>query len=919
LVLVVALVAATVLLAAVTPRLVERTADDAVQVAVAAAGQRAEVVIDAPFEGPAVRSALDPRSAAFVADGAEALTSTLEPPLADVLAAPVATVATPTFRLTIPGGSPGTSSLRLVHLWRGGPATDAVTWAAGRAPEALVADTAVRPGDTVPVEVALSADAAELLGVGPGDRLDASDASTPLDVRVSGVFRADDPDDPVWSHARDVLTPRRGTVAGDPRLHVAALLSDASLPAGRLVVTTGTTTRTYTCAVVASRMRHRELDVIAAQVSALEARSSARPAAGSAASTTSGLDDVLRDVRSRVGAASAQASVVLAGVVAVAATALLLGAQLLVRRRATALAHRRARGGTLAGTAVELAVESVTVAALGGALGLLAADALVPGPVPWAWVVLVLVVAVTAGPAAGVLAAARATGGKRVHADRHQRRFVDRDRLLRRVALDGGVVLAAVGALAAMRVRGVTASGTGTGSDPLLSAAPTLALLAGGLVALRALPPALRWALRRASASRWTVPVLAAARAHATAGRGLPFIALALAAGLVTLGGAVASTVVAGQVDASWSAVGGDVAVVADPDPGLAAVAERVEDAPGVDLAVTARVEPATQLRTDAGSERVRVVVVDAAQLERLLATTPLGQGVRAGLGEASSTSRSGAGDVGRGAPADDPASADPRPVRALLSPDLLAAGTDRLAVLWNDRWVALDGVGEAPVIGADPSGVAAARSRAEPAVPPTVVVDASGLAEVTGGTVDPNRLWVVGPGAREAVGSAPELVQAAVTSRAAWLATLRAAPLTAGLERLVGASTVILLLLAVLLVVLAASASAPDRAATLAMLRTLGLHARDGRRVTVGELLPPVLVASAVGIGLGALVAGLVTRPLALRWVTGQVDDPALVVPWWSAAPVPVLALTVVVTALVESSSRRHERLGQVLRVGSP
>jgi putative ABC transport system permease protein len=269
--------------------------------------------------------------------------------------------------------------------------------------------------------------------------------------------------------------------------------------------------------------------------------------------------------------------------------------------------------------------------------------------------------------------------------------------------------------------------------------------------------------------------------------------------------------------------------------------------------------------------------------------------------------------------------------VRALLSPDLLAAGTDGLAVLWHDRWVALDGVGEAPVLGADPgdgavvrpvgaaSGGQVARSRAEPAAPATVVVDASGLAETTGSTVDPNRLWVVGPGAREAVGSSPELARGAVTDRNAWLAALRAAPLTAGLERLVAASTAVLLLLAVLLVVLAASASAPDRAATLAMLRTLGLHARDGRRVTLGEILPPVLVASTVGIGLGALVAGLVTRPLALRWVTGQVHDPALVVPWWSAAPVPVLALTVVAIALVESSARRRERLGQVLRVGSP
>jgi putative ABC transport system permease protein len=36
----------------------------------------------------------------------------------------------------------------------------------------------------------------------------------------------------------------------------------------------------------------------------------------------------------------------------------------------------------------------------------------------------------------------------------------------------------------------------------------------------------------------------------------------------------------------------------------------------------------------------------------------------------------------------------------------------------------------------------------------------------------------------------------------------------------------------------------------------------------------------------------------------------------WWAVAPVALLAVTVLVVVAVESSARRRERLGQVLRV---
>ena len=68
----------------------------------------------------------------------------------------------------------------------------------------------------------------------------------------------------------------------------------------------------------------------------------------------------------------------------------------------------------------------------------------------------------------------------------------------------------------------------------------------------------------------------------------------------------------------------------------------------------------------------------------------------------------------------------------------------------------------------------------------------------------------------------------------------------------------------------------------------------------------------------LGVLLAASLVGPLALNLVTGQAATPALIVPWWAFAPLAVLAGAAALVVAVESSVRRRERLGQVLRVGS-
>lgn len=879
LLLAVVVVSATVLLSAVTPRLVERTADTAVRTAVTDAGPDAQVVAAVPFvedEGP---TRLRTETVADVEDVAVRLENALPAELRDVLGPPVATVSTARLTLLLPEGERGSTALTFTSVRSDGPPE--VRFVAGRAAQATItpAKLAAAPDDAPPpvVEVALSEPAAALLQVGPGDPLTVLEAdSDAVAVTVSGIFRPVERDDPAWASAPGLLEPRvRGTGLTTETV-VAGLVSDEALPVARLVVEAdrrARTSRTYTFAPDPAALSAGSADDVVRALAGLQATPLGIAVPGARVTVESHLGDLLEEVDGSIRAARAQAAVLLTGVVAAAALALVLVARLVVRRRAAVLAHRRARGGTLAGVAVELLAESAAVAAAGGALGLTLAALAAPGPVPWPWVAPVLLVTAAAGPVLAVVASARATGGRRRPANLHQRRALGRARTVRRLAAEVAVVAAAAGAVAALRARGAVESG----ADLLTAAAPTLTALAGAVLLLRAVPPLTAWALARGVRGRGLVPVLAGARAHATARDALPFVALAVAGAVATLAWTVGATVHHGQESASWADVGADVTATSVPDEGLDGLARDLADAPGVTAAAAVAVHDAVQARGEDFGRRVRVVVADPADLARLAAAAPA-----LGLPEAPLTD-AGAGPSGG--------------ARALVAPDLAGAVGSRLSATFDDGSRSVVVVGTANL------------------APGTVLVDASdpALADVA----VPDTVWVVGAGARAAVAVAPALADADVVERAAVLAERRAAPLTQALAALTTATGVVLLALVALVVVVAAATGAPARGATLARLRTLGLTRREVHAVTAGELAPPALLACATAVGVGALVAAVCTAPLGLRLLTGQAAEPSPVVPWWSAAPVLVAGVTVVVVVAVESSLRRRERLGEVLRVG--
>lgn len=867
--------------ATAVPRLVARTADDAVQYAVATAGDAAEVTAIRPIqESPWDARYLDPELPSTIAQAADEVEAALSPALADVLGDPVTSVTTSALTPMTPLGE-GLYQMNLYYLGRHGPE---VEWLdGGPAPETVTARQAERWADEEPWPVAgaLSADVAADLGVGVGDRVSFrnENRSTFLDLVVSGIFRPKDPSARAWVGTGGLLSPRAVGSALTGRVLVGALLSDDSLPVAVRAMPAGTSFSTVTLAPEPTAFTSPALPTLIAEIAGLKTQAAQDAAQagyyGTSNRIQTDLDAVLRTAQGRERAGTAQAWLLLAGVLATLGLSLLLAARLLLGRRAAALLTYRARGATGLGLSVELGLESAVVAALGTALGVGLVSVWVPGPMPWAWLLPVTCLAAVAPPALAVSLVVRRTGGGRPAANRLDRRVLARDRTAARVVLEAAVVLAAVGAVAALRARRVGSDGP----DALMALTPTLVGIAAAVLLAHLVPVWIRWTLRGARRSRHTVGLLAAARAHSTGTALLPFAGLAVAVALAGLASTVAATIVQGRLDASWTAVGADVVAVADPDPSLLDVAADLDALP--DVTAVAGVIDEGQLFGRWGSPLVRIVAVSAQQFADLLEATPL-----------------------PGAPELRELAADGSDVVPVLLSAGFEGGTGSLSVLWEDVSVDVRPVGVAPGIFGDTD---------------TVVFDAEAFGAVSGTVPAPDRLWLVGPGAEQAVEGSPALADADVRTRSGWLATQEEDPLGVALLRLAWAVTGGLWALCALVIVLAAATTARQRAGTLAMLRTLGLDRRAQRRVTAGEMFPGVATAVLGGLGSAVLLAWLVVLPLGLGLVTSQQGDPRLVVPAWVGAPAAVALVTVGVLVWLESLARRRERLGTVLRVGGP
>jgi hypothetical protein len=416
----------------------------------------------------------------------------------------------------------------------------------------VVAGRLPRPaGPAGDVEAALPQNAARLLGLTAGDRLTLADrlGGPPVRVTVTGLYRPARADAPYWQlddlrgrGVQKVDFTTYGPLLADP-----GVLSGTRLSTGRSA---------WLASADFAALTTGRIDALRASARTASAGLRGRPALGGSTAVTTGLPDVLDRVDRSLLVSRSTLLIVALQLVLLAGCALLLVARLLSAERAGETRLLRARGASrrgIAGLALPeallLAVPSLICAPLlaGPLARLLAGHGplariglrldLPAGGGPGVW--LVAVAAALACALAVTLPALTSSARSGAVAARRARALPGPVR----AGADLGLLAVAVVAywqLSRQTSGAVTGGRSGAlGVDPLLVAAPALALLAGTVLALRLLPPVARLAERRAVGGRGLTAALAgwqiARRPMRGAGPVL-LLVLAVALGLLAIG-----------------------------------------------------------------------------------------------------------------------------------------------------------------------------------------------------------------------------------------------------------------------------------------------------------------------------------------------------------------------------------------------
>ncbi len=849
-------VAASTFLAAVVPQTLEAVATATVQAAVSDPREPADVVVDVRLNSG---YGINPDAASAAAATGALIDAGMPPALRAVLGESVTAFIGPELKAGSIAGRPG--RVRFVYLARGsGPG---VTWVQGAAPAASgelfdVAEGDVRP----PVEVALSQAVADVMGAHVGDHLEVqSPQGASIDVHVTGVYRPLDPADGAWSVAPTLLTPQ--LVDGSAsQASIGLRVSAQSLPFAQLACLPSDMSQTFTYPVIASRVNATNAAELETQVRGLASGRKTFDIRGTQPAVETGLDRALHAALGRVATASAQAAVLLIGLLMAALLVEFLVAGLVVERRSAVLRQWRLRGAPLWVIGLANLVESVGIVVVAGILGILAAALVAGGSPPLAWVTIPLAAALVPQPLLAVRAAAGVDGSPRRSG-------------ARRITAEAALALLAVGALATLVVRGVSASAGAVWSDVVVLAAPVLVALAVALGLVRAQPWAARWVRRIAARGGGTVVLLAATRVRA---RALATSALVVAAAVAAIAATVAGTVSHGRLDASWDVMGADVSVNSYAPDGLPPAVAALD---GADLRVaTGTLIPGAQFLGPRIDRPVTVFAVDSAALARMLLASPSPD--YAALAALATTRTGGVVALTSGVPA-----------------------ADEATLRWGDERITVRTVGEA-------TGLPQALGLGDV---PALVVDSAALAEALGHPVPASRAWVVGPGAAARVEAALAGTRAEVVRRDAWIAAQASAPLPRALGWLFAGSTVVALGLAVLAVALMAASGTAERTRAAAQLRVLGMSRRDAARIGWLDAMAVAALATVVGLAVGAAVSAPLVAALDLRTVTGGRENPALVPAWWALAIPVLIALVTRVSVAVAGRRGQGVALGSLIR----
>ncbi|TRV81357.1 FtsX-like permease family protein [Streptomyces sp. 130] len=492
-----------------------------------------------------------------------------------------------------------------------------------------------------PVEVALPASAAEALSLKPGARLKLTDrlGGEPVDVVITGLYKAADQADPYWQldalggrGVRKVVFTTYGPLLTDPA-----------------VLGSGRTSSDEVSWLASADFRSVTTDRMAALHDAAVSgpkKLLAGPGFEDGGTARTSLPTVLEEIDRALLVSRSTLTIVAVQLVLLAGYALLLVARLLSSERAGETELLRARGGSRARITWLASVEALLLALpaavvaplLSGPLTRLLADRgelsriglrLDTGVTGQVW----LVAAVTAlACALAVVAPALAAGGG-------GRRTTRSAALPGPVRAGADLALLLVAAVAYWQLdRQTKGSGGGAlsgdrsgglGIDPLLVAAPALGLLAGTVLTLRLLPPAARLAERRASGGRGLTTALAGWQFSRRPLRGagpVLLLVLSVAMGMLAIGQSASWN--RSQSDQADFRSGASVRMTAGAgaDP---AKAPAYGELPGVREAA-----PAFRTTVELSGERTaEVLALDTAHAdERMLMRDDLGNGPVAGL-----------------------------------------------------------------------------------------------------------------------------------------------------------------------------------------------------------------------------------------------------------------------------------------------
>ncbi|NCD19583.1 MAG: FtsX-like permease family protein, partial [Actinobacteria bacterium] len=704
--------------------------------------------------------------------------------------------------------------------------------------------------DLPPSEVMMSTASAARLGLTVGDVLEVPGSMGNGRVLLAGTFEALDPADSYWQHQVSVLAP---LIRDDPNAGLLATATAYPHPDTLRWVQELTQLQGAIHVWFPVTPQVTDAEVLLADLRDFGARSVAIDGPFGIDSLrldfSTGLTAVLERALGVWNSTNAVLTMVLAGPAGVTAALLALTVRLAVSRRRTTLALASARGGSPGQLRGALGAEGLLLGLPAAALGAGAATLAIPGAVLPGHYLL----AAVAGLAPAVFLAATPLPSLRpVRPD-----LAGRSRSRWRWVAEVAVVALAAGAVYLLADRGVAADAATAGVDPLTAGAPLLVAVAAAVLVARAFPVLLR-AVHAVTRRRPGLSgFLGSARAIRGGSGGLvTMLALVVGVSIAVFSTTMLATVTAGVGAAARDAVGADVRLTGPYYTAEELAAIRAVD--GVASATEVVEVPLTHLYEIAGtgsavdqqSRRVTLVAVDTATLAE--------------------TQRGISGAVTL--PPGMDRLVDGRLPLVLASGQQLTDGVE-LELLLEER-VPVTIAGRASAA----TGLAGGTSWA--------IVDLGLLREQSGERL-PSRTVLVGlsDGADRAAALAAlsDAVggRGTVTSPAGDEASFLDSPSAAAMQAGFRGTLAVAAAQVVLAVVLALVLAAPERARLLAVLRTLGISAREARRLVSWETVPVVVVAVPAGALLGLALPHLVQAAVDLRPFTGGADQPPITPDW--------------------------------------